>query len=79
VDADVAHAVVQAVSGIPSVASVRAEPGRSKEVAVVLAIDPGLTRAGLDAVLAQVNAALGADEVVGERVDSLELRIGRAG
>ena len=76
---DVARAVVAAVSGTPSVASVRAEPGRSQEVAVVLALDPGLTRAGLDAVLAQVNAALGADELISERVDSLELRVGRAG
>lgn len=75
---EVARAVVAAVTGTPSVASVRAEPGRSQEVAVVLALDPGLTRAGLDAVLAQVNAALGADELVSERVDSLELRVGRA-
>ena len=72
------QAITSALEGIPSVVRVRAEPGRSKEVAVVLAIDPGLTRAQLDAVLAQVNAALGADETVGERVDSLELRVGRA-
>ena len=78
VDPLVSQAITSALEGIPSVVRVRAEPGRSKEVAVVLAIDPGLTRAQLDAVLAQVNAALGADETVGERVDSLELRIGRA-
>lgn len=78
VDPRVAQAVEQAVSGVPSVVRVSAEPGRSAEVAVVLAIDAGLTRAQLDTVLARVNGALAADETVGERVDSLELRIGRA-
>lgn len=78
VDAQVAEAVGAAVSGVPAVARVRTEPGRTAEVAVVLAIDSGLTRAQLDAVLAQVNAALAASTVVSERVDSLELRVGRA-
>jgi hypothetical protein len=55
-----------------------AEPGRKAEVAVVLALDPGLDRAGLDRVLGQVNARLGASKVVSERVDSLELRIAAA-
>jgi hypothetical protein len=60
------------------VSSVAAEPGLTAEVAVVLRLDPGLDRVGLDAVLAAVNARLGASDVVGERVDSLELRIGAA-
>ena len=76
--ADVADAIAGAVSGVEHVAAVRAETGRSAEVAVVLAIDSGLDRRGLDAVLAQVNAALAGSDVVSERVDSLELRIGRA-
>ncbi|GAA3215650.1 SseB family protein [Oerskovia jenensis] len=78
VAADVAAEIAGAVSGIEHVAAVRAETGRSAEVAVVLSIDSGLDRRGLDAVLAQVNAALAGSELVSERVDSLELRIGRA-
>ncbi|MEP7764869.1 SseB family protein [Sanguibacter sp. 25GB23B1] len=78
VDAEIAEAVRDAVSGLPSVARVRAEPGRTAEVAVVLAIDSGLTRAQLTTVLDGVNAALAASAVISERVDSLELRVGRA-
>ena len=78
VDPEVADAVGAAVSGLPSVARVRTEPGRTAEVAVVLAIDSGLTRAQLTTVLDGVNAALAASSVVSERVDSLELRVGRA-
>ena len=78
VDPDVVQAIVDAVSPVRSVARVSAAPGRTAEVAVVLGIDPGLTRAQLSEVLAEVNAALGASELVSERVDSLELRVGRA-
>ena len=39
---------------------------------------PGLDRAALDAVLARVQQLLAADEVVTERVDSLELRVSAA-
>lgn len=78
VDPEVQAAVEAAVSGVPHVARGWAEPGRRAEVAVVLRIDAGLDRAGLDAVLAQVNGALATDEVVSERVDGLELRVGRA-
>lgn len=75
---EVARAVAEAIDGIGHVASVAAEPGRRAEVAVVLRIDSGLDRHGLDLVLGQVNAALAASAVVSEQVDSLELRIGRA-
>jgi len=78
VDPEVVAAVTSAVAPLQHVASVGAEPGRTAEVAVVLRLDPGLDRAGLDGVLAAVNARLGASDVVGERVDSLELRIGAA-
>lgn len=75
---EITTAVDEAVGGIEHVAAVRAEPGRTAEVAVVLAIRSGLDRRGLDGVLAQVNAALARTSVVAERVDSIELRIGRA-
>lgn len=78
VDAEVVAAVADAVAGIAAVAGVRAEPGRRAEVAVVLALVPGLDRAALDDVLARVNAGLAAHEVVAARVDSVELRLTQA-
>lgn len=79
VDADVTAAVRGALAGVAGVVSADTEPGRRAEVAVVLALVPGLDRTRLDAVLALVNAALAADQVVAERVDSLELRLRAAG
>lgn len=78
VDDEVAAAVADAAAPVQHVVRAHAEPGRSAEVAVVLALDPGLDRPGLDRVLAQVNARLGASKVIAERVDSLELRVGAA-
>jgi hypothetical protein len=78
VDDEVRAAVRLAAEPVQHVVRVGAEPGRTAEVAVVLGIDAGLDRAGLDAVLRQVNARLGASDVVAERVDSLELRIAAA-
>lgn len=78
VDPEVAAAVADAAAPVQHVVRAHAEPGRRAEVAVVLALDPGLDRAGLDRVLGQVNARLGASSVISERVDSLELRVGAA-
>ncbi|WP_418277174.1 SseB family protein [Isoptericola jiangsuensis] len=78
VDDEVARAVADAAAPVQHVVRAHAEPGRKAEVAVVLALDPGLDRAGLDTVLGQVNARLAAAKVVADRVDSLELRIGAA-
>jgi hypothetical protein len=75
VDDDVQAAVRAAVVGVPEVRGAHAEPGRRAEVAVVLALAPGLDRRTLDQVLAQVNARLAGDETVAARVDSLELRL----
>ncbi|GAA4732813.1 SseB family protein [Isoptericola chiayiensis] len=78
VDAEVARAVGDAAAPVQHVVRAHAEPGRKAEVAVVLALDPGLDRAGLDAVLGQVNARLAAARPIADRVDSLELRIAAA-
>jgi hypothetical protein len=75
VDDDVRRAVAAASHGIAAVVEADAVPGTRAEVAVVLTLVPGLDRAGLDAVLARVNAALAADETIATRVDSLELRL----
>lgn len=78
VDAEIARVIADAAAPVQHVVRAHAEPGRQAEVAVVLAIDPGLDRAGLDAVLGQVNARLAAAKQVADRVDSLEMRIGAA-
>ncbi|GIG27882.1 SseB family protein [Cellulomonas marina] len=72
---EVDTAVRTALAGLPAVVAVATAPGARAEVAVHLALAPGLDRAGLDATLARVNAALAADELVAGRVDSLELRV----
>lgn len=63
-----------AAAGGP-VRDVAAVPGGRAEVAVELALVPGLDRAALDAVLRRVGAALAADETVTQRVDSVEVRL----
>ncbi|GIG23131.1 hypothetical protein Cch01nite_38550 [Cellulomonas chitinilytica] len=79
VDQDVDRAVRGALAGIAGVVDASSVPGRHAEVAVVVGLVPGLDQAALDAVLAQVNAALAADETVAARVDSVELRLRAAG
>lgn len=78
VDDEVREAVRAACLPAQHVVRADAEPGRTAEVAVVLGIDAGLDRAGLDRVLAWINKALAASSVISERVDSLEIRIGKA-
>ncbi|HMO11780.1 MAG TPA: SseB family protein, partial [Actinotalea sp.] len=70
---DVADAIERTVTAVEGVMDVRVVPGRAAEVAVVLGLPPGLDRAGLDAVLRRVDAAIATDPVVAQ-VDSLELR-----
>ena len=74
VDAEIREAIVAALSSVRGVVAVDAVTGTRAEVAVVVDLVPGLDRAGLDAVLGDVNRALGAVELVAARVDSLELR-----
>ena len=69
-----ARAIVAALSPVRGVVAADAVAGTRAEVAVVVDLVPGLDRAGLDAVLGEVNRALGAIELVAARVDSLELR-----
>jgi len=68
-------AVGRVLAGVPHLHAADAVPGRRAEVAVVLALPPGLTRAAVDAVLADVSARLAADAEVTAAVDSFELRL----
>lgn len=79
VDDEVAAAIVSALTGIEALGACGIVPGARGEVAVELAVRPGLDRAGLEAVVARVNQALAGDEIVATRVDSLELRLRPAG
>ncbi len=74
-DPDVVAAVAAACAGPAVLEGTRCEPGTRAEMRVVLGVRPGLDRRELDALLAGVRARLAADEVVAERVDSLELRV----
>ncbi|WP_225754183.1 SseB family protein [Actinotalea sp. Marseille-Q4924] len=72
---EVRSAVSVALEQVPEVRAADAVPGRRAEVAVVVALAPGLDREDLDRVLRRVGAALAAEEVVAARVDSLEMRV----
>ncbi len=78
-DPEVVAAVRSACSGLAGLDGVRCETGARAELRVVLGVRPGLDRAGLDALLAAVQARLSADPVVAERVDSLEVKVLPAG
>lgn len=78
VDSEINTEIKRLLLGIPDIARAHAEPGRKAEVAVALGINPGLTRAQLDVVLAAVNEALTSSNIISGRIDSLELRVGRA-
>ncbi len=75
---DVAAAVADAVGAVPGVSAAGAEPGRRAELAVVIALPPGLTRAQVTEVTTAAQQALAASEVVAQRVDSLEIRLATA-
>lgn len=75
---EVRGAIVDAVATDEVLRGVDAQPGRGAEVAVVLALRPGLTQPEVNDVVARVNAALAGADVVAERVDSLELRLATA-
>lgn len=74
-DPDVAAAVHAAVTPVAGVVSAGVAPGRRAELRVVLTVPPGLDRPRLRALTDAVSAALAAEQVVADRVDSLELEL----
>lgn len=74
-DPAVAEAVSGAVGSVGGVVSAATAPGQRAELRVVLTVVRGLDRAALKTLTDAVGAALGASEVVAERVDSLELEL----
>lgn len=84
-DDDVLAALRRATSGEDVVRDARLADGdpdarlAGPEVVVELAVAPGLDRAGLDALVRRVTDAWAREEVVAERVDSIAIRLTRAG
>lgn len=72
---DVVGAVTALAGAEPELVRTGCEPGRRAELAVVLAVAPGLSRERLDALTGRVGEALAASPAVAEHVDSLELRV----
>ncbi|HUX71144.1 MAG TPA: SseB family protein [Cellulomonadaceae bacterium] len=75
VDPSVAEAVAGALATIGEVVEVQVTAGGRAEVAVVLTLRAGLRQVELDLVLERVGAAIAAQELISQRVDSLELRL----
>lgn len=74
-DPDVTAAVRAAATSVDGVLAAGTAPGRRAELRVVLTVVPDLDRARLKAVTDAVTAALAAEQVVADRVDSLELEL----
>nr|WP_202627530.1 SseB family protein [Cellulomonas sp. APG4] len=71
---ELSDVVATALADVEEVRRAHLEPGRRAEVAVVLALRPGLDRARLDAVLARVGERLAEAELAAQ-VDTLEVRV----
>ena len=72
---DVREAIIEAIPLDEDVRRIDAAPGRQAEVAVVVALVPGLARGAVDDAVRRVHEALAASPVVADRVDSMELRL----
>lgn len=72
---DVREAIIEAVPLDDEVRRIDAAPGNQAEVAVVVALVPGLARNAVDDAVRRVHEALAESPVVADRVDSMELRL----
>jgi len=74
-DPAVAEAIDRALAGVPGVVASRVEPGEGAELRVVLGLPPGLTRQDVQQIVQRAGQALAAEELVAERVDSLQFQV----
>lgn len=74
-DPVVAEAIERALAAVPGVAGNRVEPGDGAELRVVLLLPPGLRREDVQQIVQQAGEALAAEEIVAERVDSLQFQV----
>lgn len=74
-DAQVQDRIAAVVGALAGVVSVRVEPGDRSEVRVVLALQPGLAREQVQHITAEAGRLLAGEEVVAQRIDSLEFQV----
>lgn len=72
-DPEVSQAVVDALVGIEEVVAARVELGTTTEIRVVAALRHGLTAPQLKDTLTRASAAIGGNDVLKARVDTIEL------
>lgn len=72
-DEELGDVAAHALIGITELLGVRLERGGSSELRAVLAVRDGLSRQQVAEVVARAQRALGANQVLTDRVDSLEL------
>jgi SseB protein N-terminal domain len=74
-DPDVVAAVGAAADAVPGVHAVGCEAGDRGDLAVLLAVRPGMDGDGLSAVVGVFRDRLAASELLAERVEGLEIRV----
>lgn len=74
-DPAVAAAIDGALAAVPGVAGSSVQPGADAELRVVLELPPGLSRDQVQQIVQQAGQALAAEEIVAERVDSLQFQV----
>ncbi len=77
-DREVCEAVVRRARAVVGVVDASCQAGARAELRVLLRVTPGLDRDGLDEVTGAVSRALAAEDLVADRVDSIELTVTRA-
>jgi SseB protein N-terminal domain len=74
-DPEVVAAVDAAADGVPGIDGTRCQEGERGDLAVLLAVRPGLDEDGLSAVVGVFRDRLGASVLLAERVDGLEIHV----
>lgn len=75
-DPDLAVVLDRIAGEVAAVTGLRARPGERKEVDLQLRLVPGLTAEQVRAVVDEITARLGAEQLVAERISSLRLVLG---
>ncbi|UVY85641.1 SseB family protein [Brachybacterium sp. NBEC-018] len=76
-DPELAAELDAIAAAVPSVLALAATPGERTEVVLRVRLEDGLDRDGVQAVVTDLSARLGASTLVAERISSLTLALGR--
>lgn len=76
-DPELAAELDAIAAAVPSVLALAATPGERTEVVLRVRLEDGLDRDGVQAVVTDLSARLGASALVAERISSLTLALGR--